>query len=202
MLVTEGSAAVARLLVAVAAQDDDGAEAVVATLTAADEPALLRLLAHEDEDVQWWALRALAACGTLAAITPLLTRLANPAPELRSVALMALGQLAMRQPEALTPHLPQLATLLADRDGMVRQVAADTLAQCGDRAIPALVDLLRFSTDQGARSRAAYALGKIRTMAAAPALYRCLNDPNYLVHTYAHEALEQMGLLENMLLLP
>jgi HEAT repeat protein len=188
MIVTAGSAAVARLLAAVVAQDDDGAEAVVATLTAADEPALLRLLAHEDEDVQWWALRALGACGTSVAVAPLLTRLANPAPELRSVALM--------------PHLPQLATLLADRDGMVRQVAADTLAQCGDRAIPALVDLLRFSTDQGARSRAAYALGKIRTMAAAPALYRCLNDPNYLVHTYAHEALEQMGLLENMLLLP
>ncbi len=193
---------VAQLFAAVVAQDDEAAESVVPVLTAADEPALLQLLEHENIDIWWWAVRALGACGTVAAIRPLLTHLQSPNAALRSVTLMALGQLAIRQPAAMTAHLPQLTTLFTDQDGMVRQVAADALAQCGNLAVPALVDLLRFGTDQSARSRAAYALGKIGTMEAAAPLYRCLNDPNYLVHTYAYEALEKMGLLENLLLQP
>jgi hypothetical protein len=36
-------------------------------------------------------------------------------------------------------------------------------------------------------------------MKAAGALYHCLNDANYLVHMYAHEGLDEMGLLENIL---
>ncbi len=196
------SAAVDKLLSAVEIQDDDAAEAVVPALTAADEPALLQLLDHENADMEWWVVRALGACGTVAAIRPLLTHLQSPNAALRTVTLMALGQLAIRHPAAMTAHLPQLTTLFTDHDGMVRQVAADALAQCGNLAVPALVDLLRCGTDQSARSRAAYALGKIGTMEAAAPLYHCLNDPNYLVHTYAYEALEKMGLLENMLLQP
>ena len=196
------SATLAQFLTAVSAQDDDAAEAVVAALTLSDEPALLQLLGREDADVQWWAVRALGACGGVASIAPLLTALESPSAALRSVTVMALGRLAERQPDAMMPHLQRLTTLFADRDGLVRQVAADALAQCGTRAIPVLVEVLRFGADQGARSRAAYALGKIGTLDAAPALFRCLNDPNYLVHTYAYEALDALGLLENLLLQP
>ena len=189
-------------LAAVDAQEDDVAEARVANLTAADEPMLLVLLQEKDANRQWWAIRALGACGSEASLGALLPFLETDHDELRAVAIMALGNVGQRHPTALQPFLAQLTACLADASGMIRQIAADTLAQCGNPVIPALVDVLRYGKDQGARSRAAYALAKIGTLEAAPALYRCLNDPNYLVHTYAYEALEKMGLLENVLLAP
>jgi HEAT repeat protein len=57
-------------------------------------------------------------------------------------------------------------------------------------------------THEGARTRAAYALRKIASPAAAASLFRCLNDPNYMVHTYAYEGLDELGLLDNLLLVP
>lgn len=202
MNASEVSTTVTQLLAAVVAQNDEAAEALVPTLVAADEPGLLQLLKEEEAEIQWWAVRTLGECGGAAAIAPLLPYLESSLADLRSVAVMTLGRIAVRQPAAMATHLRQLTTLFTDRDGMVRQVAADTLAQCGNAAVPVLVELLRFGTDQSARSRAAYALGKIGTMEAAAPLYHCLNDPNYLVHTYAYEALEKMGLLENLLLQP
>jgi len=46
------------------------------------------------------------------------------------------------------------------------------------------------------------ALRKIATVPAARLMFQYLNDDNYLVHTYAYEGLDEMGLLENVLLLP
>ena len=54
---------------------------------------------------------------------------------------------------------------------------------------------------QGARTRATASLRKIGTMKAAAVLYQHLNDPNHLVRLYAYEALDEMGLLENQLLI-
>lgn len=192
------------LLTAIAAEDDAATEAAVAHLSMADEPALLALLADADADQRWWAVRALGAWGSVAAVAPLLGLLDQEDAALRAVTAMTISTILQRLPDAATmqPHLSPLTKLLTDQDGLTRQVAADALAQCGNAAIPALIEVLRFGTNQGARSRAAYALGKIGTMEAAPALYRCLNDPNYLVHTYAHEALEKLGLLENVLMMP
>lgn len=187
------------LRTAITQGDDAAAEAAVQQLSVTDEPQLLVLLDEPTQDAQWWAMRALGAWGTEAALAPVLYFLENKATDLRAVALMALGQLAQRYPSAMQPHLPKIAAHLTDQDGLNRQIAADVLAQCGNNAIPILVDLLRYGTDQSARSRAASALAKIDTPESAPALYHCLNDSNYLVHTYAYEALEKMGLLENTL---
>lgn len=195
--------AVKKLLAAITNDDDAAAEAAVALLTAADEPHLLQLLQEGSPDQRWWAARALASCGTANSSAPLFALTTATSAELRSVAAMAIGALVQRLAvDHQQAHLTHLTPLLNDGDGMVRQVAADALAQCGNMAIPVLVDVLRYSSEQGARSRAAYALGKIGTMEAAPALYRCLNDQNYLVHTYAHEALDKLGLLENVLMMP
>lgn len=189
------------LLDAIAADDDEQAEALVLQLTVAAEPALHTLYNAGDRDQQWWAVRALAHCGAVQSLPVLLHALTNADATLRTVAAMALGTLYGRLAPALTPHLPQLAERLADEEGMVRQAAADALIQCGDGAIEALVTVLRFGKHEGARSRAAYALRKIGTPATAPVLFRCLNDPNYLVHTYAYEALDEMGLLETQLVI-
>ena len=190
-----------QLLEAIAADDDERVEALVLQLTAVAEPALLTLLQNGNANQRWWAVRALAHCGTAATIPALLTTLQADDPALRVVAAMALGALATRHAADLAPQLAHLAERLADEDGSVRQAAADALVQAGDAAVEPLVAVLRVSEHQGARSRAAYALRKIGTPATIPALFRCLNDPNYLVHTYAYEALDEMGLLETELVM-
>lgn len=96
-----------------------------------------------------------------------------------------------------------MAALFDDANGTVRQSAADALILYSDLAVPVLQSVLA-SDSEAARVRAAYALRKIATQggaikATAPALFQILNDSNYLVHTYAHEALEEMGLLDNVL---
>lgn len=194
-------ATVAQWLTAIESDNDEQAEALVLQLTPAAEPALLRLLQAGNIDQRWWAVRALAHCGTTNALPALLATLTDEAAVLRVVAAMTLGVLAARLGLALVPHLPHLAARLADDEGAVRQAAADALVQSGDAAVEPLVSVLRFGQHEGARSRAAYALRKIGTPATVPALFRCLNDPNYLVHTYAYEALDEMGLLETQLVI-
>ncbi|MBX3011942.1 MAG: HEAT repeat domain-containing protein [Caldilineaceae bacterium] len=189
------------LLTAIQADDDEQTERVVLHLTATAEPDLLALLQTGTPDQRWWAVRALAQCGTVQALPLLAATLADGDVALRTVTAMALGALAQRLPTALMPYLPQLAERLADLDGAVRQATADALAQCGAAAVPTLSDVLRFSEHQGARSRAAAALRKIGTPATVPVLFHCLNDANYLVHIYAYEALDEMGLLETQLVL-
>ncbi|MFN8442717.1 MAG: HEAT repeat domain-containing protein [Caldilineaceae bacterium] len=179
--------------------NDDVAESLAAQLTPADEPALLTALDDTNSDVRWWAVRALALIGERASVAPLLHKLDDSDPMLRSAALLALAALYGRQPAAVQPHLTQLARLLADPEGTVRQAATDALSQCGDAAVPALATVLQ-GDHQGARTRATLALRQIATMPAAAVLYHCLNDSNYMVHTYAYETLDEMGLLENVLL--
>ena len=186
---------------AIAADDDECAEARVLQLTSAEEPALGELLQRGNADQRWWAARALAHCGTEQTLPILLATLADEDATLRVVAVLALAAIHDRLPAVVAPHLPQIAARLADEDGTVRQAAVDALIQCGDAAIEALLTVLRFSDHEGARSRAAAALRKISTPATVPALFRCLNDPNYLVHTYAYEALDEMGLLETQLVI-
>ena len=182
------------------AGDDEAIEGAVLLLTPLDEGPLLARLDAADSEERWWLLRALAHCGSEQALPKVAAALETEDQSLRAVAIMTVGELVQRLPIQSAPYLGQLATQLGDESGMVRQVAADALAQCGNLAIDVLVQVLRFSENQGARSRAAAALSKIRTPEAAGPLYHCLNDQNYLVHTYAHEALDAMGLLENRLI--
>lgn len=190
------------LLAAVARRDDEEAERLALRLTAADEPALLELLRGADADRRWWAVRGLAQAGSSACITPLVERLADEDPTVRAAAALALGYLHARFPADVTPALDAVAELLGDEEGYVRQTAADCLALCGDNAVSALGQVLRCSAHQGARTRAAGALRKIATMKAAAILYALLNDENHLVRSYAYEGLDEMGLLENVLVMP
>jgi HEAT repeat protein len=181
--------------------DDVAAEQAALALDPTAEGALIAWLGEADPERRWWAARSLAHCGEAAAASALLQLVDDPDPALRAVAAFALGHLHARCPEAVQPLLAALATHLADEAGAVRQAVADALALCGDAAVPALAAVLA-GDHEGARSRAAYALRKIATLPAAIVLYRCLNDPNYLVHTYAYEGLEEMGLLETTLVAP
>ena len=183
---------------AILADNDEQTEQKVADLTTVDEMAILALLSTTDANQRWWAVRALAHCGTAVSAPGLIERLADRDVTLRAAAALALGHLVQREPALAQPVLTPLAARLADDEAVVRQAAADALVLCGDSAVPMLAQVLQ-DHHEGARTRAAYALRKIATMQAAGVLYRCLNDPNYLVHTYAYEGLDEMGLLENIL---
>jgi HEAT repeat protein len=205
----------ARFVAAVTVLADDEAESLVVDLQAPDAPLLAEMAQTGDTNVRWWAIRALAAiaarptAGAEPPVSTLLNRAAlaaldDPDPSLRAVAALALAEGIRAKPAGETTAstlLTNLAQHLGDEDGFVRQAAADALAQCGDTAIPALGSILA-GTHEGARARAAYALRKIATYKAAALLFPLLNDPHPLVRAYAQEGLDDMGLLENMLLIP
>lgn len=192
------SVAFQQFLAAIAADQDEQTEPLVAQLTVTDEAALLVLLPAADGNQRWWAARALAYCGTGNAVSGLLTALNDEDHAVRAAAALALGHLYTREPEAVRAMIEPLAAKLTDDDGVVRQTVADALAMMGNDAVPVLAQVLQ-GTHEGARTRAAYALRKIATMKAAGVLYHCLNDTNYLVYIYAYEGLDEMGLLENIL---
>lgn len=188
-----------RFLAAVAAGDDERAESLVSLLTTAEADRLLELV-ESGGDSRWWDLRGLAAVGDAEAILPIVPFLTDDDPALRSVAALALAELHQRYSDAVQPFLSRLAELLADDDGLVRQSAADSLAQCGDAAVDALAGALN-SPHEGVRVRAATALHRIGTLKTAAPLYHHLEDSNPLVRHYAFETLDKLGLLTNMLLI-
>ena len=190
------------LLAAVARQEDEEAERLAQLLTAADEPALVELLTRTNADERWWAVRGLALVGSQNSIPLLARRLHDEDATVRAAAALALAQLHVRFGAEVFGQLDTVAGLLGDEEGYVRQTAADCLAQCGDDAVPALGQVLRTSDHQGARTRAASALRKIATLKSAAILYALLNDDNHLVRSYAYEGLDEMGLLENVLVIP
>lgn len=196
------STPLAAFCAAIDAGDDELTESLALQLSPDDEPTLQTLLAAPDADQRWWGVRALAAWGGAAAIPAVAARLGDADVAVRAAAALALAHLYQRHPDAAAPYLDQAARCLGDEDGMVRQVAADALAQCGDDAVPALARVLFQQSHEGARTRAAGALRKIATLKAAGVLYALLNDPNHLVRTYAYEGLEDMGLLETVLVMP
>jgi HEAT repeat protein len=112
------------------------------------------------------------------------------------------AQAAMLAPEEPAMHirLPALTLLLADPSGWVRGAAADALALIGEPAVPALGEALQ-DPREGVRVRAAYALRRIKSAKSARWLFPALNDPNHIVHTYAYEALDEMGMLDTVLVM-
>jgi len=189
-------------LAAVARGDDDDAERWALRLTPADEPPLIEMANDTDMDERWWGVRGLAQAGSEVCVPTLRRRLSDEDGSVRAAAALALSCLHARAPGAVMAALDAVAVLLADDEGLVRQAAADCLAQCGDDAVGALGRVLKASTHQGERTRAAGALRKIATMKAAAILYPLLNDNNHLVRMYAYEGLDEMGLLETVLLAP
>jgi len=154
-------------------------------------PALRDLLAGTDSDRRWWAVRTLAAVGTVAARELLVAALEDPDPAVRACAAQGLGEL--RAEEAVAG----LVRRMTDSSPLVSRVAADGLARIGAPAVPALIAVLQMGEVQ-ARAGAARALSIIRPPEAIAdeyirALCAALDDPSAIVTYYAEEALEQMG---------
>lgn len=190
------------LLLAIETDNDEAAEEIVAALTVDTDilPALLNLSTATDVDQRWWAVRALAELAdhsedSRAQITPVLLNALNDDEDaIRCVAALGLGQM-----QAISA-IPSLTLMLADASGWVRGAAANALAQIGEPAVPALGEAMQ-DEREGVRVRAAYALNRIKSIKSARWLFPALNDPNHIVHTYAYETLDEMGLLNTVLVM-
>jgi HEAT repeat protein len=188
-----------RFEAAVAAGDDEHAEALVDLLSASDIPLLRHMAESNQGDHCWWGIRGLAQIGNGDVVPILVARLQHAEPSIRAAASLALGEIHSRHAEAVVPHLSHLILLLTDADALVRQAAVDGLAHCGDDAVDLLAEALNSEID-ALRVRAAMALHRIGTVKTAPSLYHHLEDPNPLVRHHAYETLSNLGLLETMLL--
>jgi HEAT repeat protein len=191
------------LLQAIQAGDDEAAEAAVNRLSGMNGAVLpsLELLKRDgDHDQRWWAVRAVAELAEddpaqrNQAVPILLDALHDPDDSIRCVAALGLGQIHAAS------AIPALALLLADPSGWVRGAAADALALIGEPAVPALGEALQ-DPREGVRVRSAYALRRIKSVKSARWLFPALNDPNHIVHTYAYEALDEMGMLNTILVM-
>lgn len=188
-------------LSAVSSGNDERAENAVHDLHLNDDETLDRLLelaSSGDDDLRWWAVRALSHAAQKdqrqrAVVLPaLMQALSDEDDSVRCLAALALGQL--RAASAIAA----LIGLLTDPSGWVRGAAADGLAMMGEAAVAALGSALQ-DDREGVRVRAAYALHKIGSLSSARWLFPALNDPNPVVHTYVYETLEELGLLNTML---
>jgi HEAT repeat protein len=200
------------LLDAIAADDDEQAERVAqafATLPAV-LPALRPLLSDPDPNRRWWAVRSLALIGGDEANRLLEEHLTDADEATRCAAALGLGQLRV------AAAIPLLLAALADSSGWVRDSAADALALIGEPSLVGLVEAIQDSRD-GVRVRVSRALGRIVGEAlhgktlnqygreyfpALTALYTALNDPNRLVRTHAFDALDGLGLFDQVYIAP
>jgi HEAT repeat protein len=199
------------LLDAVAAGDDNRTETIAHACTGRKDllPALAPLLCDRDADRRWWATRTLAITGAPEAVPLLITRLSDEEESVRCAAAFALASLHAET------AIPDLVAHLADPSGWVRDSAADALAMLGEPSVAALVESMA-DPRSGVRVRAASALRRIGLVGPRPgadldihsprgqaigALFRGLQDPNYLVHEHAYEALDHLGLLDNLIVM-
>ncbi len=182
--------------------DDGAAEEAARRIAREHGEALSHPLIHwlqaGDPDQRWWAARTLALTGGAEAVSALAEAAAEGETDVRVAAIHALGEL--RAADAV----PALIRALGDRDGMVSSTAADALVQIGEGAIPALAKAL-VEGEERVRVKAAYVLRKLlpeEDVTAVLALYKALDDSNYLVSSMAEEALMEMGYLNNFLFMP
>ncbi len=182
--------------------DDEVAETVAQSLARKYGEALSQPLLHwlhaGDSDQRWWAARTLALTDGSGAVGALVDTATKGDVDIRCAAILALGQI--RAPEAV----PALLQMLGNEDGMVSATAADALAQMGNVALTGLASAMTNGNEK-AKVRAAYILRRLLPRdsdAAVLALYKALDDENYLVSSLAEEALMEMGYLENSLFVP
>ncbi len=180
----------AALLEELTCGDDARAEAAAAQLGllgAEAVPPLLSLLQSDEVDRRWWAARALAAVDDPAASAGLVRALKDADVSVRQCAALGLRERPTAQ------AVPDLITMLGERDPLSARLAADALAAIGAEAVPALLQAAS-SGPPHVRIEAARALARMEDRRAVPALLALLDDPSAVVQYWAEEGLEKMGL--------
>jgi HEAT repeat protein len=127
------------------------------------------------------AVAAMRAAGVDAVFPLLADRLSSANPDARCDAIT--GMLFLDAPRAV----PAVAGMLTDPESVVRWHASGCLHDFGDeRAVPALVRVMRSDPDPQVRGTAAYALGGLGSPAAIPDLLAVLGvDNEYDIHGHS-----------------
>jgi HEAT repeat protein len=142
---------------------------IIKMKTARDVRGLIRLLSHDDPDIQYEAAEALGNIGDVSAVGPLISALKTG--EISGVRWKAAEALAMIGPPSVDP----LIDVLQYPDVDVRWKAAIALGEIGDpRAIGPLIRCLS-DKDRFVIGRSALALGMIGKPAVEP-LIRALQE--------------------------
>ena len=149
-------------------------------------PALRDLLNSPDPDQRWWALRTLAQ-SPHARTGWLLPFLSDPALEVRQAA--ALGLCGHPDETAVRP----LVQALSDADALVSDLARNALVVIGKPAVPSLLEFPK-DAPRRARINALRALSEIGDYAAIPTLMAALEEDSAMLHHWAEEGLERLGL--------
>jgi HEAT repeat protein len=178
-----------QLLADLTSGDETRAENAVPGLVELGEaafPALRDLLKSSDADQRWWALRTLAQ-SPQARTEWLLPLLDDPAPEVRQAA--ALGLCNQPGETAIKP----LVRALSDEDSMVSDLARNALVLIGKPAVPSLLDVPK-DAPQRARINALRALAEVGDYAAVPIFMAALEEDSAMLHHWAEEGLDRLGL--------
>jgi HEAT repeat protein len=178
-----------QLLADLTSGDETRAENAVPGLVELGEaafPALRDLLKSSDADQRWWALRTLAL-SPQARTEWLLPLLDDPAPEVRQAA--ALGLCNQPAETAIKP----LVRALSDEDSMVSDLARNALVLIGRPAVPSLLDVPK-DAPQRARINALRALAEVGDYAAVPIFMAALEEDSAMLHHWAEEGLDRLGL--------
>jgi hypothetical protein len=149
-------------------------------------PALRNLTQSSDGDHRWWALRILAQ-SPRARSEWLVPFLNDPVREVRQCA--ALGLVIKPEDSAVQP----LVEALRDEDSMVSNLAVNALVKIGNKAVPALIDVVK-SAPQSARIHALRALAEIRDHRAIPIMMKVMEEDSVLLQHWAKEGLDRLGL--------
>jgi len=135
------------------------------------------------------AVYGLGKLGVHEHIDVLRLALEDDIPDIRKVALEALGRECIHLPE----YMPLLVPRLEDENREVRLAVVELMGGCAhDDAVEHLLHALN-DEDDWVRVRSAEALGAKREKGAVPRLVELLEDPNTLVALKAVEVLGQIG---------
>lgn len=170
--------------------DDDTARQATEELAAQGSASLTTiqsLLAHEQADVRWWAVRTCVIIQDNVDIAPLLIQaLQDPDPAVRQCAALGLQQ----RPDDRA--VAALIAALTDPDSLVARLAANALAATGPAAVPELINLVENSSSK-VRLEAVRALALTGDTRSIPTLFNALESDSSLMEYWANEGLDRMG---------
>lgn len=175
--------------------DLQSGDAVRAEFAASNPPAdqektleaLKPVLESDDADLRWWATRALAEIGL-----PHAGELLSVALHDRDSSVQHCAALGLRQ----RPHpaaIEKLVVQLKSEDRLLARLCGDALAALGEKATPALLEVLQSENDT-ARVEAARALAAIGDLNSVSALFQLLDNDSAILEHWASEGLEKMGI--------
>ena len=177
------------LLIELTSGDDQRAELAVSGLSAQGNiviPALREMLASNESDSRWWAVRCLAQMEN-PPLDLLVGSLEDASQEVRQCAALAISN----NPDISS--IQSLMGLMQEIESVTTNLAATALIAIGKEAIPELLELLP-DLKEGCRIEAYRAIACIADQRAIPVLMSALEEDSLTINYWAEEGLKRLGL--------